>query len=253
MKFRHVTAAMVAAVALVGASSAGATIYETLLGVGVSKDNQANPPGDLSSKFGASLAGSLLRIDTTTGIFTAEIENVGQGIMTSFSLALNEDRVTLPPSGFTFTPLSCVVCNFEETNPGNVDGFGGHFDIGASATNPPPANGLANGESARFTWNVGPVNEADSDGSGTIDFFDFIDAQLVSNDQQTCGPDGTAQCSDFRAFWVAHIQGLAGGASDHIGGSRGNQGIVPEPGMVSLLGLGLASMGLLVGLRRKQR
>src|SRR5688572_26422069 len=89
LKLKHVLASMVAALALVGISSAGAAVFSTTLGVGVSKDNQANPPGDLSSKFGASIAGSTLSIDTTTGIFTAILQNVGEGIVTSFSVALN--------------------------------------------------------------------------------------------------------------------------------------------------------------------
>jgi hypothetical protein len=223
--------AAVAAVAAVVSSAHASPIVLSSgsLGPGFSKDNPISS-SNAHSALGAaaSLSIDVAITDTSHATITAHLGNIGAGVLTDFGIDLNN------AFGWTFSSFSTAnavsVDGVHYVNGASgVSGLIAHVDVGAGPTSPGTTNGLEHGESIDLIW-----SETGSFGSITAStaFSSLITPTLVTD----------ADGGTFDSFWVAHVQSLAGGASDKIGGADPTTA-VPEPMTLALFSSSLIALG----------
>jgi hypothetical protein len=251
--------ATVAAMALVAftAATAHADFVSTL---GPGKDK------DLGPTFGISFQGTTLTyhdINATSATLTIDLTNAGAGVITDFSITLNQSLIT--SASFASSNLTnCAGCSFptaDMTIPPAFDsaphdGFGAiggpadPYDLGVSAQG---NNGVQTGDHAIFTFNlfgtglntITNVFSANPADVLLVDLFDEKDGFLKN------------------VFWVGHSQELPGGdcsgtpsptcipPSLWVGGAVVGSIDTPEPTTLALLGGSLLGLGVIQRRRRK--
>lgn len=269
MRKTILTSTVAVAALMLGAQAANATVFSVQRDVehAVSFNDQESL-SDQTSHSGADLS-VLFRFDAdtgalndgTTGVFSAEVENISapatNAIMTAIGIKV---RNLFTLDSFSFTPLgipdcdtSPASCAFSSPSSGQLSGFLS-YDFSADADPAPPVNGLDIGDKALFEWNVSFAAGALD---GLTDFEDFYAPELIDNTLLYTGDPGT----DVRAFWVAHMQSIDNfdisdpncvpGQCDgslKIGGALNTR--VPEPGTLAIFGIGLLGLGMLARRRR---
>jgi hypothetical protein len=239
-RVRHASFGAIFGGLLLAFQPAQADFFDVVLGDGFSKDNP-DLPVSTSSRFGASLAGTHITFNSSTGVLRANVFNSGEGTLTGLGLALSTAFTGLT-ADFTFLPGSpCDGCGFVDSSPAanNIAGpfdnaEPGGFDAGAENSGN-VHTGLASGERATFIWDFDTTFD-------TIESFfgDGGDTSVVTLLEVPDTGALTTDGSNVSAFWVAHVQQLEGGESDRIGG----QGtVISEPGTIALFGFGLAGLG----------
>lgn len=245
---------LTAALLITSAGTANALAVNTTIdlldiGPGFSQSNQVGG-GDLSNADGAAaeVDFSFTRTAALAGKLSVNLSNVGNGFISNFGISLRDDIFGAPgSSGVTgaapfLSNVSCLLngCNMVNGIDSNLSAFmNNHLQAGATrATGSAASTTLGALESVTFNWNVVFSTAQAAVLDSVVTFLDLVSPQAAH------GVTG----SPFNTFWAVHVQGLADDRSDRLGGST-----LPEPGALSLLGIGVAGLYLVARRRRIAR